>query len=133
MPDAGAADYQPPPPVEGWLQPLADGSGAGPDLEYDPETLLLDEVSGKPETQFGPAEPADWGRMRDICASLLNRSRDLRFATSWARAQLNVEGYSAFPAVLALLHGLLDRHPTRQRHACGKRPPRCSCRSRGGR
>jgi type VI secretion system protein ImpA len=108
MSDVGADGYQPPPPVDRWLQPLADGSGSGPDLEYDPEALELIEVSGKPETQFGPAEPPNWGRMREITESLLTRTRDLRFATTWARAQLNVDGYPAFPAALALLHGLLD-------------------------
>src|SRR5690349_18710802 len=66
MSDEGADGHAPPPPVDRWLQPLADGLGCGPDLEYDPEALELEEVSGKPETQFGPAEPPNWARLREL-------------------------------------------------------------------
>ena len=109
MSDEGADGLVLPPPVDRWLQPLPDGAGCGPDLGYDPDALLLEDAAGKPETQFGPAEPPDWSRMRELTESLFERTRDLRFALAWGRAQLNLEGYAALPAVLALLHGLLDR------------------------
>jgi type VI secretion system protein ImpA len=97
-----------PPPVDRWLLPLGDGQACGPDLEYDPEALEIDEASGKAESQFGPAEPPDWARIRGLCESLFTRTRDLRLALWWARASLNLDGFGALPAALALLHGLLD-------------------------
>ena len=96
------------PPVDRWLLPLDNGEGCGPDLEYDPQSLELTGAAGRPESQFGPGEPPDWARVRDLAESLLARTRDLRFALWWGRAQLNLEGFQALPAVLALLHGLLD-------------------------
>jgi type VI secretion system protein ImpA len=96
------------PPVDRWLLPLDNGEGCGPDLEYDPESLELTDAAGRPESQFGPGEPPDWARVRDLSESLMARTRDLRFALWWGRAQLNLEGFAALPAVLALLHGLLE-------------------------
>ena len=102
--------------IEPWLLPLGDGQACGPDLEYDPEALDLGQATGKPASQFGPGEPADWGRVKELCESLFTRTRDLRAALWWGRARLNLEGFAALPAVLALIHGLLehfwdDLHP----------------------
>ena len=93
--------------VNHWLLPLDDAQACGPDLEYDPESLELAGASGKPESQFGPGEPPDWVRVRELSESLFTRTRDLRVALWWGRAKLNLDGYAALPAVLALLHGLL--------------------------
>jgi type VI secretion system protein ImpA len=108
MPDTSTDGSLLAPPVITWLQPLPDGQSCGPDLEYDPESLELAQAAGKPESQFGPGEPADWGRVRDLAESLFTRTRDLRVALWWGRAKLNLEGFPALPAVLALLHGLLE-------------------------
>lgn len=98
-----------PPPVDSWLLPLGPEQPCGEDLEYDPEALELGQATGKPESQFGPGEPPNWGRVKEICESLFTRTRDLRAAMWWGRAGLNLEGFVALPAVLALMHGLLDR------------------------
>jgi type VI secretion system protein ImpA len=116
MPDTSTDAYVLPPAVDLWLLPLGDGQGCGPNLEYDPESLELEQATGKPESQFGPGEPPDWGRVRDLAESLLARTRDLRFALWWGRAKVNLDGFSAVPAALALLVGLLenfwdDLHP----------------------
>lgn len=109
MPNAASTSSALPPPVDSWLLPLGDEQACGPDLEYDPEALELGQVTGKPESQFGPGEPADWGRVKELCESLFTRTRDLRAALWWGRARLNLEGFAALPAVLALMHGLLER------------------------
>lgn len=109
MPDTTTHGSALPPPVDLWLLPLADGQGCGPDLEYDPESLELAQATGKPESQFGPGEPPDWARVRELSESLFTRTRDLRVALWWGRAKLNLDGFAALPAVLALLHGLLER------------------------
>jgi type VI secretion system protein ImpA len=88
---------------------LGNGQGCGPNLEYDPESLELEQATGKPESQFGPGEPPNWGRVRELSESLFTRTRDLRVALWWARAKVNLDGFAAVPAALALLDGLLER------------------------
>jgi len=109
MPDIPASGPALPSLVDAWLLPLGDEQACGPDLEYDPESLELVNAAGKPESQFGPGEPADWGRVRELSESLFTRTRDLRVALWWGRATVNLDGFAALPAVLALLHGLLER------------------------
>lgn len=96
--------------VETWLQPLADESApCGPDLEYDNEFLELTKAAaGKPESQFGPAEPPDWRAVVSIAASLFERTRDLRVAIEWMRGNLRLHGYGALPLGLKLVNGLIE-------------------------
>ena len=97
--------------VAAWLQPLADASApCGPDLEYDNDFLALTQASaGKPESQFGPAEPPDWRAVVDRAEALLARSRDLRLAIFWLRAKLHLAGYGALPLGLTLINGMIDQ------------------------
>ncbi|MGL6113136.1 MAG: type VI secretion system protein TssA [Rubrivivax sp.] len=95
--------------IDAWLEPL-DGEACGEDLEYDPTFLELSQAAaGKPETQFGPAEPPQWPLVRELAEGLLTQSRDLRVALIWGRAVISLEGLAALPAALQLLIGLLDR------------------------
>lgn len=95
--------------VEPWLQALDDDT-TGPDLEYDAGNLELSQAAnGRPETQFGPAEPPSWPLARELSEGLMERTRDLRIAMLWGRAVVNLQGLQALPPALALLHGLLDR------------------------
>jgi type VI secretion system protein ImpA len=98
--------------VDSWLQPLAGAEApCGPDLEYDNEFLALTQAaSGKPESQFGPAEPPDWRKVVEIAEGLFDRTRDLRVAIEWMRGMLHLQGYGALVAGLRLLNGLLDVH-----------------------
>lgn len=95
-------------PVRSWLVAL-EGDACGPDLEYDPDFLELEQAAaGKPETQFAPAEPPVWTDVRDRAAALLERTRDLRVAVLWSRAQLHLEGVPGLLPGLQLLTGLLE-------------------------
>jgi type VI secretion system protein ImpA len=67
-------------PVNLWLLPLGDDQPCGPDLEYDDASLALRAAAGKPDSQFGPGEPPDWARIREIAESLFTRTRDSRVA-----------------------------------------------------
>ena len=98
--------------VETWLQPLGDESApCGADLEYDNEFLELTQAAaGKPESQFGPAEPPDWRRAVEVAESLFERTRDLRVAVEWTRGNLRLNGYAALPVGLKLIHGLIESH-----------------------
>lgn len=95
-----------------WLEPLDNAEApCGPDLEYDNDFLALTQaVAGKPESQFGPAEPPEWRTAAEIAASLLDRSRDLRVAIDWLRSQLHLNGYGALAIGIELLNGLVDTH-----------------------
>lgn len=94
--------------IETWLQALSEDP-CGPDLEYDPSFMeLAQAAAGKPETQFGPAEPPAWPQVRDLSRQLLDQSRDLRIALLWGRAAVNLDGVEALPLALSLLHGLLE-------------------------
>lgn len=95
--------------IDGWLQPLADeGAPCGPDLEYDNDFLALNlATAGKPETQFGPAEPPDWRVAFELAENLLDRSRDLRIAIVWLRAGLHLHGFGFLQVGLSLLNGLV--------------------------
>jgi type VI secretion system protein ImpA len=111
--EEAAVDHVPSTPVSEWLEPIAgDGdSPCGPDLEYDPAMQELQQLAaGKPETQFAPAEPPEWSAVRDKAAELLQRTRDLRVAMPWCRANVCLEGFAGVPSALCLLQGLLDRH-----------------------
>lgn len=96
--------------VDAWLQPLPDpAEPCGKDFEYDNEFLELIRISqGKPETQFGPGEPANWREVREMAETLMARTRDLRVALLWFRACINLTGFSALAPGLRLLHGLMD-------------------------
>lgn len=95
--------------IDSWLEALTDDV-SGPDLEYDPAYLeLVQAASGRPETQFGPAEPPAWPLTRDLAQALFDRTRDLRVAVLWGRANVQLSGLEGLPATLALLHGLLSR------------------------
>ena len=96
----------------GWLAPLGDAEApCGPDLEYDNEFLALTQaVTGKPESQFGPAEPPEWRKAVEIAESLLDRSRDLRVAMEWTRARLQLNGYGALVVGLEFINGMVDAH-----------------------
>ena len=95
--------------VDSWLQPL-EGDACGDDLEYDPAFLELDQAAaGKPETQFGPAEPPQWAQVLELAEGLLGRTRDLRVGLLWGRAVLNIDGLEALAPTLRLIHGFLDR------------------------
>lgn len=97
-----------------WTEPL-DPAGAapcGPDLEYDNDFLALQQLAaGKPETQFAPAEPPDWRAVAAAAEALLDRSRDLRVALLWLRAQLRLAGFASLPEGLCLVAALLQRFP----------------------
>ncbi len=95
-----------------WLTPLDDAEApCGPDLEYDNDFLALTQaVAGKPESQFGPAEPPDWRSAVGIAEGLLDRSRDLRVAIEWMRSQLHLNGYGALAIGVELINGMIDAH-----------------------
>lgn len=95
--------------VDTWLEPLGD-TPCGDDLEWDNDFLeLAQAAAGKPGTQFSDPVPPDWRTVQRLSESLFERTRDVRVAILWARAQMNIEGASTLPESFRLIHGLLER------------------------
>ena len=101
------------------LQPLlaaaAESPPGGPDLEYDPRFLALDEEArGKPEqvsgeTVIAAVEP-DWPKVRDQAEALLRLSKDLRIAMHLVRALTRLDNIGGFVVGISFVSDLLERY-----------------------
>lgn len=105
--------------IETWLQPVSSDSPCGPDLEYDPDFLSLEEASREtPDQEFGKdggdairiqGLTADWPAVQSLAEGLLARSKDLRVAVYLTRALLHNDGFRGIVAGLGLINGLLEQ------------------------
>jgi type VI secretion system protein ImpA len=98
--------------VDAWLAEIETGAPCGPNLEYDPAFIALEqEALGKPEVQYGKtitaAVPPEWKLVRRMASSLLERSRDLRLAVHLLRANLALHGIGGLADVIELVARLL--------------------------
>lgn len=87
---------------------------SGPDLEYDPAFVAMEQAAqAKPEQQYGstviPGEPPDWREAESKALDVLGRSHDLRAAVFLANAVLVEHGLEPFSTVLALLRGYVEK------------------------
>lgn len=99
--------------IEELLNPINDESPCGEDLEYDVDFLALTQAyDGEAEQVIGnqvkPAVPANWPLVSRLAFNLFNKTRDLRIATYWTRAQLELKGYSGFCSGIELIAGLVE-------------------------
>jgi len=100
--------------VDALLHEVSPDAPCGPDLEYDPAFVALEqEAVGKPEVQYGdtitPAVPPDWKAVRRAATELIERSRDLRLALHLARANLALTGVGGLADGIGLIERLLDQ------------------------
>lgn len=98
--------------IDALLQDVDPANPCGPNLEYDPAFLELEQaLQGKPEVQYGdtitPAVPPDWKHVQRLASELLDRSRDLRLAVAMLRAQLALQGMAGCADGLRLIESLL--------------------------
>jgi len=101
--------------IEKLLEPVSSEEPCGPNLEYDAAFLALERTSqGKPEQRMGDsiraAEPPEFDAVARDAAALLARSKDLRVAVQFARAQTHMRGFQGLRDGVGLVHGLLDRY-----------------------
>jgi type VI secretion system protein ImpA len=98
--------------IDALLQEVGPDAPCGPNLEYDPVFLELEQaVLGKPEVQYGStitaAVPPEWKVVKRLAGGLLERSRDLRVVLPLLRANLALHGIAGLAESLALIDGLL--------------------------
>lgn len=101
--------------VDVLLQDVAADAPSGPDLEYDPAFMELEQNAlGKPEVQYGktvvPATPPEWKDVRRQALELLQRTHDLRVAMHLVRALLALHALPGFADGVRLIERLLDAH-----------------------
>jgi type VI secretion system protein ImpA len=100
--------------IDALLQEVDPATPSGPNLEYDPEFLELEQaILGKPEVQYGdtvtPAVPPEWKVVKRLSAGLLARSRDLRLAVALLRSALALHGIAGCADGLRLIELLLEQ------------------------
>lgn len=103
------------------LKPVSDSSPCGPNLEYDPEFLELEEAAkAQPDQEFGTTDGSgvrriegsgpDWALVSRIATSLLTRSKDLRVAMQLLRASTHIDGFAGFVQGITLIQRLLETY-----------------------
>lgn len=108
--------------LQQWRSPLSAACPCGPDLEYAPDFLQLQQLlRARPGPEFGASQqdgrgsrtlpegaPIAWSEVRELAQALLLRSKDLRLAIWLTRAQLHLEGFCAIHQGLELVQLLLQ-------------------------
>lgn len=96
-----------------WMTPIAVDTPCGPDLEYDPEfILLLGRVAARTETQYGDfvgtPEPVNWSETERDCRRLMMRTKDIRLAVLLTRCRTRLAAFAGLAEGLGLLAGWLN-------------------------
>lgn len=99
--------------VDVLLEDVEEAAPCGPNLEYDPAFLELEQSAlGKPEVQYGdtivPAVPPEWKQVKKQALDLLARTHDLRVAMPLVRALLALHALPGFADGMRLLERLVD-------------------------
>lgn len=100
--------------IEALLTAIESDAPCGPNLEYEPEYLELEQrATGTPEQQYGdtviPAEAPDWVAVERLALALLRRSKDLRIALHLTRSWIELRGLAGYADGLRVAAGLVDR------------------------
>lgn len=101
--------------IEKLLEETPEDPPCGPNLEYDPLFLAMEQAAqGKPDQQFGDtviaAEGPDWPVVQEHALALFQRTKDLRVAVHLTRAWVSGDGLGGLAAGFKLIHQLLDRY-----------------------
>lgn len=99
--------------VDVLLQDLSSDAPSGPNLEYDPAFLELEQNAvGKPEVQYGttitPAVPPDWKVVKKQAIELFGRTHDLRVAMLLLRSLLGLHAMPGFADGARILAAMVE-------------------------
>jgi type VI secretion system protein ImpA len=99
-----------------WMTPVDASAPCGPDLEYDPEFVVLSaKVATRAEAQYGDfvgsPEPVNWSDVDRECRRLMMRSKDIRLAVLFARCRTRLGNAAGLAEGLGLLAAWLTSFP----------------------
>ncbi|WP_296229233.1 ImpA family type VI secretion system protein [Ralstonia sp. UBA689] len=99
-----------------WVAPIDADAPCGPDLEYDPEfVVLFARVAPKAEAQYGnfvgTPDPVNWSDIDRDCRRLMMRSKDVRLAILFARCRTRLAGATGLAEGTHLLAAWLAAFP----------------------
>src|SRR5258708_26951032 len=100
---------------EDLLTPIPGENPGGPDIRYDSEFPIYDQVKEARRQDDGLSQ-GDWQRERKVADyarvirltqdALATKTKDLQLAAWLVEAQLRVEGFAGLPGGMTLWHGL---------------------------
>ncbi|MEB0014166.1 type VI secretion system ImpA family N-terminal domain-containing protein [Glaciimonas sp. Gout2] len=95
------------------LAPICVDQPCGPNLEYDPTFLLLQNATAtKSDAQFGDfvgtPDPINWSDVERNTHALLLRTKDIRLIILLMRSRINLDGAEGLRDGLALLKSMLE-------------------------
>lgn len=97
------------------LEPIDAGAPCGPDLEYDPDfVMLMAAVAPRVEVQYGDfidvPQVVNWTEIERDCHALLLRTKDIRLAMVLLRCRIRLNGAAGLRDGLVVLGALLERY-----------------------
>jgi type VI secretion system protein ImpA len=101
--------------LETLLSPISPQAPCGPNLDEDAAFHALIEAARclPKERIVGSSETSDepnWRELSNNAHGFLTRTKDLRIAAAWAKAQLRLSGVVGYGAGIKLVRELLDRY-----------------------
>ncbi|WP_211462541.1 type VI secretion system protein TssA [Collimonas silvisoli] len=102
-------------PFDG-MPPLSASEPCGPNLEYDPEyVMLMAKAAPKGDAQYGDfigaAEAPNWSEIERDCRRVLLRSRDINILVLLLRCRTHIAQAAGLREGLALLLAMLEQYP----------------------
>jgi type VI secretion system protein ImpA len=99
-----------------WMTPVNDSEPCGPDLEYDPEFIVLaGKMVTRVEAQYGDfvgtPEPVNWSDIDRDCRRLMMRSKDIRLAVLFTRCRTRLANAAGLAEGIGLLAAWLETFP----------------------
>ncbi len=99
-----------------WLLPISAAEPCGPNVEYDPEYIVLSSrLTPRADVQYGKfidkPEAPDWAEIERDCRRLLLRSQDVSVLIWLARCRARSGGCSGLAEGLQRLAAVLERYP----------------------
>ncbi|MFJ2990676.1 ImpA family type VI secretion system protein [Collimonas sp. NPDC087041] len=99
-----------------WLAPLSESEPCGPNLEYDPEyMLLMAKAAPRNDAQYGDfvdtPEGPNWADIERDCERLLLRSRDITLLVLLLRCRTRSTQAAGLQEGLTRLAGFLEHYP----------------------
>lgn len=101
--------------IEALLTEISADAPCGPDLSYDKDFFELEQaLRGKAEQQFGDTviagEGPDWGSALRLATELMGRTKDLRVAVAFLRAQVCTHQLAGLRDGVMVLEQLFERY-----------------------